>query len=138
MRMYDSKVVRFLAVLASSAAAMLAQTTSQMSGKVVDQTGKPIPAAQVRYQRLVGEIQDSNGKWVPAPGQVNVSATAAVDAQGVYAASALHSSGVATTQALGRNCHVIRDLPCRFPDIDRRADLKPGYTGFVSVYRTIR
>jgi hypothetical protein len=87
--MYDSKKVRFLAVLCASAAAMLAQTSSGMSGKIVDETGRPISAAQVRYQRLVGNVQDSNGKWVPAPGQVHVSATVAVDAQGAYAVYAL-------------------------------------------------
>jgi hypothetical protein len=89
MKTRESSVVRFLALLSASAAAMLAQTSSGISGKIADQAGNPVPAAQVRYQRLIGYVKTANGKWVEAPGQAHVGATVAANALGGFAVSGL-------------------------------------------------
>ena len=72
------------------AAVALAQSmTAHIGGKVVDENGKVIPAAQIRYQRLPLIVKDSRGRWHEVPGEAHVSSAVSTDAAGAYAATQL-------------------------------------------------
>src|SRR5437588_12189012 len=62
---------------------------AHIHGKVVDESGKPIPSARIQYQRLPHIRKDARGRWQEAPGEPHVSSGASTDAVGAYAAALL-------------------------------------------------
>ncbi len=75
----------------AAVSAALAQSTgapAALQGLVRDTQGKPIAAAQVRYQRVVPYVH-IGARTVPAPGEPFANGTAAADTGGAFGATGL-------------------------------------------------
>jgi len=75
--------------------ALAQSSNAHIQGKVVDESGKPIPSARILYQRLPYIRKDAHGRWHEAPGEPHVSSAASTDAVGAYAANLLPAGNYA-------------------------------------------
>ncbi|MGD0774772.1 MAG: carboxypeptidase-like regulatory domain-containing protein [Candidatus Solibacter sp.] len=69
--------------------ALAQSATAHIAGKIVDESGKVIASAQIRYQRLPLIVKDLHGRWQEAPGEAHVSSAVSTGADGTYAATQL-------------------------------------------------
>jgi hypothetical protein len=77
---------RMVIVLAAALPAM-GQTpaaTARLRGKIVDTSGKPVPAARIDYRRVAEVVRAANGRWIERPGEPRVQAAALAGVAGAY------------------------------------------------------
>ena len=63
--------------------------TAAANGRIQDETGKPIPAAQIRYQRMPQMVKDVHGRLHEAEREAHVNGNSNADSNGAVTASSL-------------------------------------------------